>query len=241
VRRLLATPEGAPAPALLGPCEQAALGTALALRAAAVEAGRKAKLEVIAVGPEREDELLRYALACGADAALRAWDPALAGTDYYATARVLAAAVRARGFGFVLCGDRSADEALGATGPAVAEFLGVPHLSGARDVRLDGEPGALLASHRGGGFVRALRVRARAVICVADGPRPPAPADVLAAGAGRRKRVQRLDLGRLGLAAEELRYRRHLTGECRDRPPTHAEILSSAEDLVRRLKEDGLI
>jgi electron transfer flavoprotein beta subunit len=241
VRRLLATPEGALAPALLGPCEGAAFGTALALRAGLLERGTKVRLEVLAVGPEREDELLRYALSCGADAALRAWHPDLAGTDYYAIARVLAAAVRHRGFSYVLCGDRSADEGLGATGPATAEFLGVPHLTGARDIRLDAEPGALLARHRGGGVVRELRLPAPALLCVADGPRPPAANDVRPEPKGRRKRPTLLDLEALGLMAEELRHRRYLLGDAAERPAGHVEILPSAEELVRRLRDEGLI
>jgi electron transfer flavoprotein beta subunit len=238
-RRLLATPDGELAPALLGPAEQAALGTALALRDAIKARPGKARLEVLAVGPARDDEVLRYALACGADAAVRVWHPALEGTDYYAIARVLAATVRLRGFTYVLCGDRSSDQGLGATGPAVAEFLGVPHLSGARDVRLDDAPGALRARHHGGGFTRHLRVRAPAVLCVADGPRPPAPEALTPTRS--RKRPQAIDLTTLGLMAEELRHRRHLTGAPVERPTAHAEILPSAEDLVRRLRDEGLI
>ena len=135
-------------------------------------AGGSVSLEVLAVGPEREDEALGFALACGADRALRVWHPALEHADYYAVGRVLAAAVRLRGFTWVLCGDRSADEGLGATGPAVAEFLGVPHLSGAREVRGEGDGGTVLALRRGEGLVQELRVRGPAVLCIADGPAP---------------------------------------------------------------------
>jgi electron transfer flavoprotein beta subunit len=238
-RRLAATPDGDPGSTLLGPCEQAALGTAFALRASLKERRAKVALEVIAAGPAREDAVLQYALACGADAAFRVWHADLAGTDYYAIARVLAAAVRLRGFTYVLCGDRSADEGLGATGPAVAEFLGVPHLAGAEEVRADREGGTLTARHRNGGFVRELRVRAPAVICTADGPPPPPVSD--AGPPRRRRRPQRLDLATLGLMAGELRHRRRLFGELREQPRTAAEILPNAEALVRRLKDDGLI
>jgi electron transfer flavoprotein alpha/beta subunit len=243
LRRLRASPDGAVAGALLGPCEAAALGTALWLRSAVLQGGGKATLEVLAVGPEQDDEALAFALACGADEAFRIWSPALDGTDFYATAQVLAAAVRLRGSTWVLCGDRSGDEALGATGPAVAEFLGVPHLSGARHVRL-AEDGALLVRHRGGDLVRELRVRPPAVLCVAEGPAP-APSTAPAAPGAKKRRSrksapQRLELSALGIMAEQLRHRQRFLGVAEPHAGS-AEIFPNAEALIDRLKSDGLI
>ncbi|MBI5477429.1 MAG: hypothetical protein HY906_01155 [Deltaproteobacteria bacterium] len=243
LRRLRASPDGATAASILGPCEEAALGTALWLRAAVTQGGGKAPVEVLAVGPDQDDEALAYALACGADEAFRVWSPALDGTDFYATAQVLAAAVRLRGSTWVLCGDRSSDEALGATGPAVAEFLGVPHLSGARHVHL-AEEGALLVRHRGGDVVRELRVRPPAVLCVAEGPAPPRPPAPAAQAAKKRRSrkasPQRLELSALGIMAEQLRHRQRFLGAAEPRGGS-AEILPSAQALVDRLKSDGLI
>jgi electron transfer flavoprotein alpha/beta subunit len=193
---------------------------------------------VLAVGPERDDAALAFALAAGADEAFRIWSPALDGTDFLATAQVLAAAVRLRGSTWVLCGDRSGDEALGATGPAVAEFLGVPHLTGARGVRL-AEDGALLVRHRGGDVVRELRVRPPAVLCVAEGP-----ALAPTAGANTRRSAksapQRLDLSALGIMAEQLRHRQRFLGTAEPHVGA-AELLPSAQALIDRLKSDGLI
>jgi electron transfer flavoprotein beta subunit len=238
LRRLRASPDGTRAAAVLGPCEEAALGTALALRESAKQAGGKATVEVLAVGPDLDDEALAWALECGANEAFRIWSPALEGTDFLAIAQVLAAAVRLRGSTWVLCGDRSGDEALGATGPAVAEFLGVPHLTGARGIR-PGEDGTLLVRHRGGDLVRELRVRPPAVLCVAEGPAPTAPA------AARKRRgaksvPQRLELSALGIMAEQLRHRQRFLGAAEPRQGA-AEILPSAEALIDRLKSDGLI
>jgi electron transfer flavoprotein alpha/beta subunit len=239
LRRLCASPDGAPAATILGPCEEAALGTALGLREALRQGGGKATVEVLAVGPERDDQALVFALACGADEAFRIWSPALDGTDFLATAQVLAAAVRLRGSSWVLCGDRSADEALGATGPAVAEFLGVPHLTGARGVRF-GEDGALLVHHRGGDVVRELRVRPPAVLCVAEGPALAPPAAAPKRRRGRKSAPQRLELSALGIMAEQLRHRQRFLGTAEPHVGA-AEILPSAEALIDRLKSDGLI
>jgi electron transfer flavoprotein alpha/beta subunit len=242
LRRLRTSPDEAATASVLGPCEEAALGAALWLRDATRKGGGKATLEVVAVGPEQDDEALAYALACGADEAFRVWSPTLDGTDYYATAQVLAAAVRVRGSTWVLCGDRSGDEALGATGPAVAEFLNVPHLSGARNIRL-GEHGALLVRHRGGDVVREFRVRPPALLCVAEGPGPTPPPVVAAAAKqrrGRKRAPQRLELSALGIMVEQLRHRQRFLGTAEPRSGS-AEILPSAEALVDRLRSDGII
>jgi len=238
MRRLRASPDGAPAAAILGPCEEAALGTALVLREAVKKGVGKATVEVLAVGPDLDDEALAHALRCGADEAFRVWSAALDGTDFLATAQVLAAAVRLRGSTWVLCGDRSGDEALGATGPAVAEFLGVPHLTGARSVRL-AEGGTLLVRHRGGEVVRELRVRSPAVLCVAEGPIP-SPTPPVKKRRSRKSAPQRLELSALGIMAEQLRHRQRFLGTAEPRGGA-AEIFPSAQALIDRLKSDGLI
>jgi electron transfer flavoprotein alpha/beta subunit len=232
------------AESVLGPCEEAALGTALALRAAAKERGANATVEVIAVGPAEDDEALALALGLGADAAFRVWAPALDNTDFYAIAQVLAAAVRKRRYTWIVCGDRSGDEALGATGPAVAEFLRVPHLSGARDARLE-EEGTVLVRHHGVDFSRELRLAAPAVLCVAAGPALPAaaestPAPVPAAGKRPPKKPKVLELETLGIMAEQLRHRQRFLGAA-DPRSSEAEILPTAEALIARLRADGLL
>ena len=82
---------------------------------------------VLSMGPQKTDEALREALACGADRAILLSDPAFAGADTLATAYTLAAAVRKLGaFSLILCGARTLDSDTGQVGPQLAELLDLP-------------------------------------------------------------------------------------------------------------------
>ena len=70
----------------------------------------------------------------GADEVVRIWDNRMEGSDSYATATVLAAALRKQPFDLVLCGWRRADQEQGQVGPCLAEILGLPQVTGARKV-----------------------------------------------------------------------------------------------------------
>ncbi|MBD3162479.1 MAG: electron transfer flavoprotein subunit beta, partial [Candidatus Eisenbacteria bacterium] len=58
----------------------------------------------ITIGAEDDEEVLRRALAMGADTALLLSDPAFSPSDPFAVATVLAAAIRARSYDLVLTG-----------------------------------------------------------------------------------------------------------------------------------------
>lgn len=82
----------------------------------------------VTAGPKRTEQMLREAMAKGADAAIRlAYDDP--GLDPFQVARMLAAAVRDRGYDLVLTGVQSDDYGYSATGPLMAGFLGIPHAS----------------------------------------------------------------------------------------------------------------
>jgi electron transfer flavoprotein beta subunit len=85
-----------------------------------------ATVTALCIGPESAKETLRKAIAMGAEKAVLVTDPALAGSDIVATARVLAAAIRKLPHDLVLCGAESADARDGVVASALAEFLGLP-------------------------------------------------------------------------------------------------------------------
>src|SRR5262249_28270249 len=91
----------------------------------------------------------------GGSAGRPAAHAALEAVDYHGVARVLAQATKKGGYDLILAGDRTEEESQGAVGPAVAEMLGVPHLTAAIDVDLEGE-GALRVTRRDMGVLRTL-------------------------------------------------------------------------------------
>jgi electron transfer flavoprotein alpha subunit len=95
---------------------------------------------VFTLGPPSAEDVLREAIAWGADDGILISDPALAGSDTLATARALAAALAASGpFDLILAGRNSVDGDTGQVGPEVAQLLDLPFATGVRVLSLDGE------------------------------------------------------------------------------------------------------
>jgi electron transfer flavoprotein beta subunit len=82
---------------------------------------------------------IRQALAMGADRAVVVNDPALRGSGALVTARVLAAAISREEADLVITGTESTDGYSGVMPQMLAEFLGLPALTFARKVRVDGK------------------------------------------------------------------------------------------------------
>jgi len=91
----------------------------------------------ITLGPPEAHTVLREAILCGCAGGLHVSDPAFAGSDTLATARALAGALEVHGpWDLVLCGRNSVDADTGQVPAQVAELLGLPFLSGVRELDL---------------------------------------------------------------------------------------------------------
>ena len=82
---------------------------------------------VCSAGPARAAQVIREALARGADRAIHVESDALATADGAAVAEALAAAIRDENFDLVLTGLQSDDQGFGQVGVILAEKLGMPH------------------------------------------------------------------------------------------------------------------
>jgi electron transfer flavoprotein beta subunit len=82
---------------------------------------------VCSAGPARVAQVIREALARGADRAIHVEADVLATADALAVADALAAAIRDEGFDLVLTGLQSDDQGFGQVGVVLAEKLGMPH------------------------------------------------------------------------------------------------------------------
>ena len=87
-----------------------------------------ANITAITMGPPVAEEVLREALALGADKAILICDKLLAGSDTYATSSVLTAAIKKKcpKFDLILCGAYTADSETAQVGPQLAEELDLP-------------------------------------------------------------------------------------------------------------------
>src|SRR5579883_2931851 len=109
-----------------------ALEGALALRAR-----HGGEVVALTMGPPAARAALIECLALGADRGVHLCDPALAGSDTLATARALAAALRAEAADVVLLGRASVDAETGQVGPEVAELLDLPQATAVTHLEID--------------------------------------------------------------------------------------------------------
>ncbi|MDT8067517.1 MAG: electron transfer flavoprotein subunit beta/FixA family protein [Terriglobia bacterium] len=87
----------------------------------------KGEVVVVTAGPARAQQVLREALAKGADRAIHLEDDRFAHLDSYNVARAIAAAIKDEQFDLVFTGLQSDDFGAAQTGVILAELLGWPH------------------------------------------------------------------------------------------------------------------
>ena len=96
------------------------------------------EVTILSMGPEKASESIRKALSMGADKAVHLVDDALEGSDALATSLALATVLQRTGFDLVILGSESTDARMGVLPAMLAERLGVPQLTLASKVEVDG-------------------------------------------------------------------------------------------------------
>jgi len=164
------------------------------------------EVTILTMGPEKASESIRKALSMGADKAIHLIDDGLAGSDGLQTSAALAAVLGRTGFDLVIAGAESTDARMGVMAAMLAERLGVPQVSLASKVEVDGTQ---LTIHRqtdyGYDKVAASLPAVISVVEKINEPRYPSFKGIMAA---KKKPVETLSLadagidpGQAGLAA----------------------------------------
>jgi electron transfer flavoprotein beta subunit len=97
---------------------------------------------VCSAGPARVQQVIREALARGADRAIHVEDQALGAADAYAAATGMSAAMMDEKFDLILTGLQSDDQGHAQFGPVLATRLGVPHSTIIMEVQVHPSTGA---------------------------------------------------------------------------------------------------
>ncbi|RCV51242.1 electron transfer flavoprotein subunit beta [Marinitenerispora sediminis] len=96
------------------------------------------EVTVLSMGPDQATDSIRKALSMGADKAVHLNDDALHGSDALQTAYALSKALGTLEFDVVVLGSESTDARTGVVGAALAEYLGLPQLTLAGKVDIEG-------------------------------------------------------------------------------------------------------
>lgn len=110
----------------------------------------EAEVTVLLVGPESAQPVVRKALSYGLDAAIQVTDDGIAGSDALGTARIIAKAVADQEFDLLIFGNQSTDARTSLVPAAVAELLGLPSLTYARHLEVDGDKVVVHREHEEG-------------------------------------------------------------------------------------------
>ncbi|OLT48543.1 electron transfer flavoprotein subunit beta [Saccharomonospora sp. CUA-673] len=166
------------------------------------EAG-EGEVTVLCVGPDRATDAIRKALSMGADKAIHVSDEALQGSDLIATAKVIAGALgKVDGYDLVIAGNEASDGRGGAIPAMIAELAGLPQLTHAREVTVDGSTIKVVRETEDG--LTNLEASLPAVVSVTEKinePRYPSFKGIMAA---KKKPVETLTVGDLGVDTADL-------------------------------------
>lgn len=206
------------------------------------------KVTAITVGDEDAEEVLRRALAMGADEALHLEDDAFEGSDPYAVAQALAGAIKGKGFDLVLCGAISSDGSNAHTGGMLAALLDLPQVSLVTGIEIDGSR-AEVRHEVEGGLERVVEVQIPALFTVQSGINEPRYVSIRGIRKVSGVEIPTCDADGLGLDEDQVGSAgsRVVTEEL-IMPPTGggAEILegdvrSTATRLVEMIREKGAL
>ena len=95
-----------------------------------------AEVTVLTMGLPKADEVLREALAMGADKGILVTDRVLGGADTWATSTTLAGAIRNLEYDLVITGRQAIDGDTAQVGPQVAQRLGLPVVTYVQDIQM---------------------------------------------------------------------------------------------------------
>jgi electron transfer flavoprotein beta subunit len=161
------------------------------------------KVTAITVGPGESEEVLRRALALGADEAVRVTDPATEGSDAYAIARILAAVITDIPYDIILTGVQADDDGYAQVGATLAELLGIPHATLVTAMEIE-EKRVRVHRELEGGMEEVLDCQFPALFTIQSGINEPRYVSIMGIRKVAKKEIQAHDLSAVGLAPEDV-------------------------------------
>ena len=94
-----------------------------------------AHITALTMGPPQSEKILKEAFMMDADEAVLLTDRAFAGADVLATSYTLSQAIESLGkIDLIICGKQTTDGDTAQVGPAISEFLKIPHIANVSEI-----------------------------------------------------------------------------------------------------------
>lgn len=186
-------------PPVINPWDEYAIEEALRIRENGDGSG---EIVLLCMGPDESTETIRKGLAMGADRAILVSDPSLHGSDMWATASVLAAALKKQQYDLIMFGSQSTDAGGGMIYNIVGELLGLPAVTWINEITVQGgKVRGKRGSDVGYDLVEAPLPAIASVTQTANEPRYPSLPGIMKA---KKKEIAQLGLAELGVDTSQL-------------------------------------
>jgi electron transfer flavoprotein beta subunit len=192
---------------------------------------------VCAAGPARAGQVIREALARGADRAIHVEHDDLGAADAFSVAGALAEAMREEAFDLVLTGLQSDDQGHAQVGVVLAERLGIAHATIIMDVQVEGG-GLRVKRELEGGWFQWIALPLPALLTIQSGINQLRYATLKGIMAAKKKEVRKVAPAAAPVASQQIAalYVPERSKATRMIAGSPAE---AAQELVRRLRDEA--
>jgi electron transfer flavoprotein beta subunit len=192
---------------------------------------------VCSAGPARVAQVLREALARGADRAIHVEDDRLASADAFAIADALASAMAGESFDLVLTGLQSDDMGFAQIGVILAERLGRPHATIVMDVQVEATNLRVKRELEGGWF-QWVAMPLPAVLTIQSGINQLRYATLKGIMAAKKKEIRKAATTAAAAPKQKI-LRLYVPEKSKKTLMIDGSPADAAKELVRRLREDA--
>ncbi len=192
---------------------------------------------VCSAGPARAAQVIREALARGADRAIHVESDALATADAFTVAEALASAVREEQFDLVLTGLQSDDQGFGQVGVVLAEKLGMPHATIIMEVQATAE-GLRVKRELEGGWFQWVSLPMPALLTIQSGINQLRYATLKGIMAAKKKEIRKVALSAAPTPVQRT-LRVYFPEKAKQTQMINGSPADAAKQLVTKLKEEA--
>ncbi|MGE4055093.1 MAG: electron transfer flavoprotein subunit beta [Vicinamibacterales bacterium] len=192
-----------------------------------------------AAGPSRVAQVLREALARGADRAIHVEDGSLGAADASVIAQALASAIKDEQFDLVLTGLQSDDQGFAQTGVLLAERLGLSHATIVMEVAVSGTDLRVKRELEGGWF-QWVSMPLPAVLTIQSGINQLRYATLKGIMAAKKKEIRAV-APPSGLQARQSILKLYAPEKVKKTQILEGAPAAAATELVRRLREEARV
>jgi electron transfer flavoprotein beta subunit len=194
---------------------------------------------VCSAGPARAAQVVREALARGADRAILVESNALATADASTAADALASAIRDEQFDLVLTGLQSDDQGFGQVGVVVAEKLGMPHATIIMEVQV-ADGGLRVKRELEGGWFQWIGLPLPAVLTIQSGINQLRYATLKGIMAAKKKEIRRVSPASAPEPTQRI-VRVYFPEKAKQTQMIEGPSATAAQKLIARLRDEARV